>query len=161
MFLKGETMKCSKCKEIGDSSYFYKDSKHGLQRYCKMCLVHIRKEHYIKNRDKILNKLAIKNSNMNPEQLKIKTKENNIKSKYSKLGISIDIYYKALKDQNNKCYICKQPPSIKSLHIDHCHKTGTFRGLLCTRCNTGLGLFKDNISIIEEAINYLNRKLYV
>lgn len=40
-------------------------------------------------------------------------------------------------------------------HLDHCHITGKIRGFLCSNCNTGLGLFKDNINLLESAIKYL------
>jgi hypothetical protein len=43
------------------------------------------------------------------------------------------------------------------LVIDHCHETGTVRGMLCHNCNRALGLFQDNISLMKTAINYLER----
>jgi hypothetical protein len=42
-------------------------------------------------------------------------------------------------------------------HLDHCHKTGKFRGWLCNRCNRGLGFFDDCIEGLEQAIRYLKR----
>ena len=50
------------------------------------------------------------------------------------------------------CVICG---STHRLHIDHCHTTGNFRALLCSNCNTGIGMFKENIEIMNKAINYL------
>lgn len=64
-------------------------------------------------------------------------------------------YYKLLEVQGGFCKICKMPPNKKRLHVDHDHKTGRIRGLLCTNCNTGLGHFKENSRLLEEAINYL------
>jgi len=59
----------------------------------------------------------------------------------------------------NKCMICYQEASGfgngKVLHIDHCHNSGKIRGLLCGSCNTGLGHFKDDINMLENAIKYL------
>lgn len=64
-------------------------------------------------------------------------------------------------EQNNVCAICKKPgfmmnQRVKSgLNVDHCHETGVVRGMLCHNCNRALGLFQDNISLLQEAINYL------
>lgn len=57
------------------------------------------------------------------------------------------------------CEICGGPPdgAWKKLNIDHCHVTGTFRGVLCSCCNNGLGLFKDRIDVLQSAIRYLQR----
>lgn len=57
--------------------------------------------------------------------------------------------------QKGVCWICKHVPSSKQLHIDHDHRTGKVRGLLCYRCNVGLGFFKDDIDRLEDAIQYL------
>lgn len=56
--------------------------------------------------------------------------------------------------QNNKCAICGET-FTKTAHIDHDHKTGKFRGLLCSRHNTMLGHAEDNITILNNAIKYL------
>ena len=64
-------------------------------------------------------------------------------------------YNKLVEDSNNLCMICKSPPGHKSLHIDHDHKTGKVRGLLCHGCNTAIGLMKDDINILIKAIEYL------
>lgn len=45
----------------------------------------------------------------------------------------------------------------KYTHLDHCHKTGKFRGWLCNRCNRGLGYFDDCVEGLERAISYLKR----
>lgn len=60
-------------------------------------------------------------------------------------------------EQNGVCAICKGPPQSKGLSVDHCHVTGKVRALLCTNCNTGLGVFKDNPSLLLEAIAYIER----
>lgn len=63
---------------------------------------------------------------------------------------------KMITNQNGKCLICKNEFKDKNApHLDHNHKTGLVRGMLCTRCNTGLGLFKDDIQNLENAIAYL------
>lgn len=53
------------------------------------------------------------------------------------------------------CMICG---STERLCIDHCHKTSKVRGILCSRCNSGLGMFRDNIEYLAEAIKYLTKE---
>lgn len=57
-------------------------------------------------------------------------------------------------EQGSKCRICGI--YADKLSVDHNHKTGQIRGLLCNKCNTGLGMFQDNTSIIESALKYLS-----
>lgn len=73
-------------------------------------------------------------------------------------GISLEQYKKLLKSQRGLCKICGKPPAktgrtTNRLHIDH--KGNQVRGLLCGNCNTGLGLFKDDILLLRSAIYYL------
>jgi hypothetical protein len=46
---------------------------------------------------------------------------------------------------------------LGSLSVDHCHATGKIRGLLCTKCNQGLGSFENNVEWLQNAIDYLRR----
>jgi len=59
-----------------------------------------------------------------------------------------------LAEQKGRCAICGE---VKKLCIDHDHKTGLLRGLLCTGCNLGLGCFQDNMAILAEAQRYLRK----
>lgn len=77
-------------------------------------------------------------------------------------NLTIDDYEKLLAKQNGVCAICLQPEmqktgngDIKRLAIDHCHRTGRIRGLLCHGCNQGLGFFKDNPDSLSNAVMYL------
>ena len=58
--------------------------------------------------------------------------------------------------QKGCCKICKRP--INKFYVDHCHKIKEVRGLLCQQCNLMLGMVKDNIKTLENAIKYLRRK---
>lgn len=53
--------------------------------------------------------------------------------------------------------VCEQCASAPSLHLDHDHDTGAFRGWLCRKCNTSIGALGDNIAGLERAIAYLKR----
>jgi len=81
------------------------------------------------------------------------------KSKFKRLyGITFEAYEKMLAAQGGKCAICsKDTPSARTkfFSVDHCHKTGKVRGLLCTSCNRGLGFFNDSPSALEAAAKYL------
>lgn len=63
--------------------------------------------------------------------------------------------------QNDLCAICSRPETAKCgkttrrLAVDHCHKTGKVRSLLCADCNRGLGVFKENTDFMQSAIKYL------
>lgn len=70
-------------------------------------------------------------------------------------GLSKERRAEFVATQIKKCSICKK--TVSRLNVDHCHKTGKTRGLLCTNCNIGLGNFKDNIEILKRAIKYLKQ----
>lgn len=55
--------------------------------------------------------------------------------------------------QEHKCLICNETPD--KLHVDHCHTNGHVRGLLCGTCNRGVGMFKDDVQMLQSAIKYL------
>jgi Recombination endonuclease VII len=84
-------------------------------------------------------------------------RRHNLKKRY---GISTDQYAAMLAAQGGVCWICAYAPTeaAKRLGVDHCHKTGTIRGLLCRWCNIALGKFKDDHRLMRRAISYLTRK---
>jgi len=83
-------------------------------------------------------------------------------------GIDLNDYNNLLFEQNGVCAICKLPEKgkrrltePKALAVDHCHVTGKIRGLLCSECNKGIGLFNDNIELLYTALLYLkNEKIF-
>lgn len=80
-------------------------------------------------------------------------RQQNLKRRY---GISLDDYEAMLSAQNGVCAICHEPPEEdKFLSVDHWHIENVVRGLLCHRCNTGLGLFQEDINRLASAIQYL------
>jgi ribosomal protein L34E len=82
-----------------------------------------------------------------------RSRRNHLKSRY---GISVEQYNKMLESQDNKCAICgDECPTGRSLAVDHDHDTGRVRGLLCSRCNIGIGQLK-NIANLAKAIEYLD-----
>lgn len=90
--------------------------------------------------------------------------EQDLKKNY---GVTLEWYRNTLSKQNNVCAICKNPEvavirgKVVAMAVDHCHKTGKARGLLCTRCNRGLGLFNDNVDNLKSAIEYLHASFLI
>lgn len=77
-----------------------------------------------------------------------------LKSRYNLTREEVDNLYIT---QEGKCCICNEFFLRKSLVVDHNHKTGITRGLLCSPCNRGIGLLKDDKEIILSAVKYLNK----
>ena len=91
------------------------------------------KEYYSKNKDKAF--------------------ERYLKNTYQ---MSTEEYETSLKNQSEVCAICKSKCiSGRKLAVDHNHDTGQIRGLLCCKCNRGLGNFNDNLDLLEQAVIYL------
>jgi hypothetical protein len=91
----------------------------------------------------------IKWKKLNPDKVRsLKLRE--------KYGIGLDEYNKLLAIQNGVCKICGKSDSAgKNLAVDHDHVTKKVRGLLCSQCNTGLGMFQDSIEVLQKAQDYL------
>lgn len=86
---------------------------------------------------------------------KPETREKHLIRKY---GVSLAIYEQMLTAQGGACAICKKLAISESygvLHVDHCHKTGRVRGLLCRNCNHVLGLMGDSAELMVVAARYL------
>jgi hypothetical protein len=131
-----ELKTCSKCKQnfLATSEFFYKhrNRKDGLDPWCKKC-----KREYDKNHHKLKN-----------------------------FNISFSQYKKMLEEQDNRCLICGIKFDVLSKllcnintagepNIDHDHKTGKIRGILCNMCNRLLGFAFDNPLILIKAAKYL------
>lgn len=83
--------------------------------------------------------------------------------KWSAAGVDAARYQEMLHEQNGVCAICRQPETApdkasgktKDLAIDHCHKSGKIRALLCSNCNRALGLFEDDPALLAKAQKYV------
>lgn len=73
-------------------------------------------------------------------------------------GISIQDYDEMLEAQQGRCAICRKHPKKRRLGVDHNHRTGRIRGLLCMRCNLGLGKLNDNHETLTAAEIYLSQE---
>lgn len=163
-------MQDKKHKKEYDKQY-HKDNKERLNEYNKQYhkdnreeLLLKRKKDYANNKKKY-SKRAKKYRTNNAEEIKKVKKQytathkkeiRNLNLKYA-YGITIDQYEQMFNVQEGKCKICnKHQNELKQpLSVDHNHTTNKIRGLLCQNCNTILGHAKDNIDILQKAINYL------
>lgn len=94
----------------------------------------------------------------NPDKIKAQSKKQRLK----RYGLTPESFEKLLDDHKGRCGICdvdldRTKGIGRNLHIDHCHASGVVRGLLCGKCNLGLGLFADNTDRLQGAIDYLKR----
>lgn len=124
--------KCITCNEFKMADNFYKHAGSALncQNECKDCM-----SLYYKERN---------------------TKEKNRITQLQKYGLTVEQYKILYDNQNGKCAICFK--YFDKLHIDHDHVTEIVRGLLCNDCNTGIGMLKDDIEILWNAIRYLTTR---
>jgi hypothetical protein len=76
------------------------------------------------------------------------------KRKYA-YGLNDPEYRALLKNQRGRCAICRKPPGVRGLHVDHDHATRKVRGLLCSKCNTGIGLLQHSPALLTKAVAYL------
>lgn len=83
----------------------------------------------------------------------------------ARYGLSFDQYSAMFMEQGGLCLICKKPETslnqhtheLRLLSVDHCHGTGKIRGLLCKRCNTGIGAFEEDPELLKAAIRYIRK----
>lgn len=113
------------------------------------------KGHYARNRERVLEKnKAWRLANAE------KIRDRDLRS----FGITATEYDAILARQGGVCAICGQPETrvvhgkLTRLAVDHDHETGAVRGLLCYFCNTGIGLFREDASILAAAIKYIEGK---
>jgi hypothetical protein len=95
---------------------------------------------------------------LNPAQ-----RARNLRSNLRRYGVTPEWYGAKLTEQGGRCAICGRTPpvdgvkSASRLHVDHCHDTGDVRGLLCNRCNPGVGYFGHDPALLEAAAAYMRR----
>ncbi len=146
-----QTKICKKCNTEKPITSFYKgEGKLGKRNYCCECSSKYNKKWRKENPEKY--KKIIKNCTYN----------------YYKSGKGWDVYYKRMYGiskkeydlmlylQNNKCKICGKPnKNNRNLSVDHNHKTRKVRGLLCSKCNSILGLCNESMEILLNVISYI------
>lgn len=88
-------------------------------------------------------------------------RQKNLVAAIKRYGINFGDYSLMLGAQDGKCALCGDVPNgVKAasrLHVDHDHETGKVRALLCTRCNQGIGFFRDDPRLLRLAADYIER----
>jgi hypothetical protein len=88
-----------------------------------------------------------------PDELALRYRKRNYKSKY---GITLEIFEEMLEKQNGVCYICgNKNVANKHLAVDHCHKSGKVRKLLCNPCNLTVEHIENSLAPYERYIDYI------
>jgi hypothetical protein len=116
---------------------------------------------YAEHKEKRLKQIAEYTASKPKEWIQAKGRKCHLKRRYN---ITPQEYETKLASQNYKCAVCgkdasdnKRGGKLDPLHVDHCHKSGNLRDLLCYSCNSGLGQFKDSIETLQKAIDYLHK----
>ena len=153
---------CSTCKTLLSLDNFHKE-KHGflgVRGRCKLCTKKSRGEYLSKNRLRI-NERSKAWRLKNPDKVKKYQSQGFLARKFAAIkrnyGVSRDQYIDMLEKQDGRCIICDTRSS--KMCIDHCHNTGKVRGLLCDKCNRGLGFFKENVEVLRRAADFLEGKI--
>ena len=160
-----ESKRCSKCGNDLPLSNFYKRTSAKLYHSaCKVCERLMAKDWYERNKDKATAKVK-EWRQQNIDAVK-QYRSNNRQKHYRqellrKYGVEPTWFDEQLQRQGNACVCCKRKfqwgNKQTTPHVDHCHKSQVVRGILCNRCNTVLGLCKDNDELLFTLARYLGK----
>ncbi len=130
--------RCFSCGIAKPTTEYYRSNTRYFQRECKECTKQRRSKWWRSPTGKL-----------SSANTKLK----------ARFGITLDEYHALLDQQGGECLICFAHLSVMGhrLAVDHCHKTGRIRGLLCKSCNVGIGNFDDCPERLRRAAAYLER----
>lgn len=150
---------CSRCHVAQPRANFFSDKsrKDGLSYQCKTCKTETnlatRKRYRDQYREKYEKPASKRYYEKNRKVVLDRRREHMLKTLY---GMSSADYDALLDKQEGRCAICREECATgKMLAVDHCHSTGKVRGLLCARCNRGIGNFDDSPARLRKAAKYL------
>jgi hypothetical protein len=156
--------RCGACKQLVAAAGFHLDSRSvtGLASACKPCAQARKAVSNAKHHDPKRKAVYARRYKANhPERHRVSLEKRNL----VRFGLTLESYTEMHSEQRGVCAICGEPETglnnkgtvKKKLAVDHCHASGAVRGLLCGRCNTALGLFKEDTDRLVSAINYLRK----
>lgn len=134
---------CKKCGQPGD---FYKSNP----TRCKVCVKGQATQWYADNTERAKANVA---ANRDP----VAARTWQLKRLYN---LTPEQFEARVREQNGVCHLCQRPPRGKArndkvLHVDHDHRTGKVRRLLCSSCNRAIGLMQDEAFLLEKAAEYV------
>ncbi|WP_224790320.1 endonuclease VII domain-containing protein [Pseudomonas fluorescens] len=170
-------IKCSRCREFKVLELFPKAAAKQGSGSCKVCALEYSNAWREQNRERVAEQrrkqyaarsveLAKKAREHrakvrakcaeSPEAKRLRTEQTKGYA-LKQYGMTLECFNKLLVKQGGGCAICGKHANPKGycLAVDHCHESGRIRGILCTNCNRGLGLFRDSTDLIKRAIEYL------
>jgi hypothetical protein len=175
---------CPDCGEAKPVSAFGVNRRRpdGLAHYCKACFARRNKDYYAKRRTAAGHKVrprvkhpegfkrcaqcdAVKpvsefhrargqSGGYSPYCKPCRSERTRVERFLRVYGLTPEAMEKLIADQGGRCAICRERPAE---HVDHDHVTGSVRGVVCFRCNVGIGHFSDRIDVMRRAIDYLER----
>lgn len=176
---KPQTNRCYRCKVEKPASEFYDAPSQvkGIDSICKPCKNRETAERSANNPESRARRNATAKRHRSKPEIKAKRskaakqyrqtphrqaslRQARFKAHLKSYGLTVDQHAAMLESQNGVCAICGLPQIPRGrkrrLHIDHDHGTGKVRGLLCDRCNAGIGCFRDSSTTLRRAVEYLN-----
>ena len=159
--------RCKVCGEVKPLDDFYRCAgmKDGHRHDCKVCNLAAKKARYDADPQKAITRVvtwqkanadhvrAVRRAhNATPERQR-KQRDSYYLRTY---GLTADQFDALLEQQGGGCAICRKLfERLASMHLDHDHRTGRIRGILCLNCNQGVGKFFDDPELLERAAAYL------
>ena len=147
---------CPKCKKShpATSEFFHKDPSKsgGLESWCRECKNSARRcANPILNREKVVDW-----KKRNPEKTRLQKRKRRLKVNF---GLTLEQYDQMYEAQGGVCAACGGiNPDDKRLAVDHNHKTGKVRGLLCSNCNLAIGNLKESPELFIKVLHYLIKR---
>jgi hypothetical protein len=147
----GDSLLCTSCNEVKLKTEFHKNPTKRIpyNAWCKEC--------YKKYKEQVKEEYKyLEENNYSKEG----QKRARLKYVY---GLTSEDWNKMYSEQQGCCAICNTPETLlnkglnKRLGVDHCHRTGDIRGLLCDNCNLAIGMLGDDIELLKSAILYLQK----